>query len=233
MRAVMRSTLVDWLVEVCAEYKLQPGTLYLVVDLLDRCLSLFAVPRDRLQLLGCACLLVAAKFEEEHPPAVNALVYISENTYTHREVVDMELQVVQQLKFRITSITPYHFVGRFAAAAACDERQQELANYLLELALQDYTLILFLPSLKAAAAVLLAKQTMCRRGTAVWSQQAEHYSGYEACDLEVCVRRMRVLHQGAEDSKLRAVRDKYCKPARHSVALLCCIADEDLCFDTE
>lgn len=39
----MRAILVDWLVEVCAVYKLMPSTLYQCVDLVDRSLSRFTV----------------------------------------------------------------------------------------------------------------------------------------------------------------------------------------------
>lgn len=56
----MRGILVDWLVEVAEEYKLVPDTLYLTISYIDRFLSSKMVNRQRLQLLGVACMLVAA-----------------------------------------------------------------------------------------------------------------------------------------------------------------------------
>lgn len=56
----MRGILIDWLVEVAEEYKLVPDTLYLAVAYIDRFLSTKIVDRQRLQLLGVACMLVAA-----------------------------------------------------------------------------------------------------------------------------------------------------------------------------
>lgn len=56
----MRTILVDWLVEVAEEYKLQSQTLYLAVSFIDRFLSLMSVVRSKLQLLGTAAMFVAS-----------------------------------------------------------------------------------------------------------------------------------------------------------------------------
>jgi hypothetical protein len=55
---------VDWLVDIAEEFKLQRATLYLSVRLLDRALDVLPMRREKLQLLGCACVLIAAKLEE-------------------------------------------------------------------------------------------------------------------------------------------------------------------------
>lgn len=73
MNASMRAILVDWLVEVCQEYRLVSDTLFLAVSYLDRYLSLVPVSRSRLQLVGVTCLLLAAKYEEIYAPQVGWL----------------------------------------------------------------------------------------------------------------------------------------------------------------
>ena len=55
----MRSILVDWLVEVCEEYKLHTETLYLAINYTDRFLSKMSVLRGKLQLLGTAAIYIA------------------------------------------------------------------------------------------------------------------------------------------------------------------------------
>ena len=82
----MRAILVDWLVEVAEEYKLLPQTLYLTINYIDRFLSAMSVLRGKLQLVGTACMLVAAKFEEIYPPEVSDFVYITDDTYTAKQV---------------------------------------------------------------------------------------------------------------------------------------------------
>jgi cyclin A len=56
------------------------------VNLVDRCLKKFKINRKQFQLLGCACMMVAAKFEEVYGPNVEEFVYISDQTYTAEEV---------------------------------------------------------------------------------------------------------------------------------------------------
>lgn len=65
-----RLVLVDWLIEVVDEFVLSQESLYLAISLLDRFLSMQAVPRCQLQLLGVTCLWVASKYEEVLPPAL-------------------------------------------------------------------------------------------------------------------------------------------------------------------
>lgn len=56
----MRSILVDWLVEVAEEYRLQTETLYLAVNYIDRFLSYMSVVRAKLQLVGTAAMFLAS-----------------------------------------------------------------------------------------------------------------------------------------------------------------------------
>ncbi|OEL36774.1 Cyclin-A1-1 [Dichanthelium oligosanthes] len=84
----MRAILIDWLVEVAEEYRLVPDTLYLTVNYIDRYLSGNKISRQRLQLLGVACMLIAAKSEEICAPHVEEFCYITDNTYFRDEVCD-------------------------------------------------------------------------------------------------------------------------------------------------
>ena len=60
----MRAILVDWLVEVGEEYKLQNKTLHLAVNYIDRFLSCMSVLRGKLQLTGTPAMLLASKIED-------------------------------------------------------------------------------------------------------------------------------------------------------------------------
>jgi cyclin B len=55
----MRAILVDWLVEVHHRFKLQPFTLWLCVNILDRYLMKMPTNRNKLQLVGVSALLIA------------------------------------------------------------------------------------------------------------------------------------------------------------------------------
>lgn len=86
----MRAILVDWLVEVHHRFDLMQETLYLTVHLVDRYLSLKRINRSHLQLVGVTAMLVASKYEDMYPPEVADFVYISDNAFTARNILDME-----------------------------------------------------------------------------------------------------------------------------------------------
>ncbi|OWY98486.1 Cyclin [Phytophthora megakarya] len=112
----MRTILVDWLVEVGEEYELDSQTFHKAVNLVDRCLKKIKINRKQFQLLGCACMMIAAKFEEVYGPNVEEFVYISDQTYTGEEMLDMEVQVLKALEYRVASTTCYGFIHRYMLA---------------------------------------------------------------------------------------------------------------------
>ncbi|PKU59460.1 Cyclin-A3-1 [Dendrobium catenatum] len=120
--ANMRGILVDWLVEVAEEYKLVPDTLYLAVSYVDRFLSCYTVDKQKLQLLGISSLLIASKYEEIEPPNVEDFCDITDNTYTKKEVVEMEANILKFLNFEMGNPTVKSFLRNFIKAGAEDKK---------------------------------------------------------------------------------------------------------------
>lgn len=60
---MMRTILVDWLVELQENFELYHETLYLTVKLADHYLARKVVRKEYLQLVGAASMLLASKFE--------------------------------------------------------------------------------------------------------------------------------------------------------------------------
>lgn len=83
----MRSILVDWLVYVHLKFKLQPETLFMAINLIDRYLSKNTIMRNKLQLVGVASLFIASKFEEIYAPELKDFVYVCDNAYTKEEIL--------------------------------------------------------------------------------------------------------------------------------------------------
>ncbi|KAL0312044.1 UNVERIFIED_CONTAM: Cyclin-A2-1 [Sesamum radiatum] len=161
----MRGILIDWLVEVSEEYRLVPDTLYLTVNLIDRFLSENYIEKQKLQLLGVTCMLIASKYEEICAPRVEEFCFITDNTYTKEEVVKMESRVLNFLGFQLSVPTTKKFLRRFIQAAQVSYKVPSvelefLANYLAELTLIEYSFLKFLPSVVAASAVFLARWTL-------------------------------------------------------------------------
>jgi len=209
INAQMRAILIDWLVEVAEEYRLVPETLHLAVNYIDRFLSYVPVARSKLQLVGVTCMLIASKYEEIHPPAVDEFVYISDNTYKREEIMSMEAMILNRLNFELSIATAKGFLNRFmkaAKAGECDATTEALCQYLCELTLQEYSFLKYRPSQIAAAAFRLALHTMRLPS---WTPLLEQISGFSASQLSGCVTEMHAVFRKAEANSLQAVREKY------------------------
>ncbi|PWA97456.1 cyclin-A2-1 [Artemisia annua] len=220
----MRGVLVDWLVEVSEEYKSVPETLYLAVYLIDLFLSQHCIERQKLQLLGVTCMLIASKYEEICAPAIEEFCFITDSTYTKSEVVKMESQVLNDLNFQLSAPTAISFLRRFLRAAQASPQipgleLECLANYLAELTLVDYNFLVFVPSNVAASAVFLAKW-MLDQSHHPWNNTLEHYTSYKSLDLKKTVLALHGLHSSNSSSPLHAIRSKYQQDKFKSVANL-------------
>jgi cyclin B len=142
----MRAILCDWLVEVHLKFKMVPETLYLTINMLDRFLQMKQVRRSKLQLVGVACMSIAAKYEEIYPPELRDYVHVTDRAYSRKEIVEMESDVVESLQYNLTVPTIHSFLCRFLKAAHADRTMVQLACFLAERTLQEYSMCKFLPS---------------------------------------------------------------------------------------
>lgn len=113
----MRHILIDWVVDVCEEYRLGPRVLYLSVDIIDRMLSgTVQVVRGKLQLLGIAAMLTAsdAVFSDidanssGHMPTHEDMRYISDDTYSIEDIAAEHEHVSQVIQRESAAIFARH-----------------------------------------------------------------------------------------------------------------------------
>lgn len=212
----MRSILVDWLVEVGEEYKLQTETLHLAVSYIDRFLSYMAVQRSKLQLVGTACMFIAAKYEEIYPPDVSEFVYITDDTYNKRQVLRMEHLVLKVLGFDLSVPTIHIFISKMVEiGSGLDEnlknRVRCLALYLAELSMVDGDFLKYPPSQIAGGCVAMARHSLELPG---WTSVLEERTGYSVDELQPVLVELHATFTKAEDAPQQAVREKY-KQAKH------------------
>jgi len=109
---LMRAILLDWMLQVCAELAFKRETYYLAVNLVDRYLAVHhAVVRDRLQLVGLAALLVAAKAEETTNPTLQQFAQMADNGFSQGEIREMELGLLKSLSWRIFPPTVFAWMS--------------------------------------------------------------------------------------------------------------------------
>jgi cyclin B len=217
INAKMRAILVDWLVEVHLKFKLSTETLYLMINLIDRFLAKKMVARQRLQLVGVTCMLLASKYEEIYFPEVRDFVYITDRAYTRTQILQMETVILNTLKFEMTVPTAQKFLTRFAKVATLDKQTELTAAYICERTLQEHSMLQYLPSEIAATSVSMALRNAGHRA---WNTTLAAYTGYAVDDLAACMADTRAMMKETErhDASLRAVKKKYKSEKYGSVA---------------
>lgn len=212
----MRSILVDWLVEVSQEYRLDPQTLYMAVSYIDRFLSEMSVQRGKLQLVGVTSMLLAAKYEEIYPPAVDEFVYITDNTYTRDQILKMEHLILKVLKFDMGGVTAFSFFQRLIKLTKADDNTKFLAMYLMELTLQDGERFLkHPPSVVAAASLAVARYTV---GQIPWPEELDGVDRLSIDSVKECMIEIYYSFANSAHCAQQAVREKYSHSKYRSVS---------------
>ena len=133
----------------------------------------------------------------------------------------METQILRTFNYQITQPSAHTFLVRYLKAAHADREMSALACYLLDGTLQSYSMLSFLPSQLAAAAVFLARHASGRNP---WSPTLLKYSDYTEEDV-VPIARALLVEKSVMSPDLESLHKKYRSHKYLGVA------DKDLTFD--
>ncbi|KAH0680222.1 hypothetical protein KY284_021307 [Solanum tuberosum] len=154
-----RDEILDWIAKVHSQFNFGPMCAYLAVNYLDRFLSAYDLPKEKawmMQLLGVACLSIAAKMEETDVPlSLDLQGGDAKFVFEAKTIQRMELLVLTTLKWRMQAITPLSYIDYFIKKINND--QISSINKSVELILSTLKGIHFLefkPSVIAAAVAI-------------------------------------------------------------------------------
>ncbi|GAA5883083.1 hypothetical protein JCM3774_000573 [Rhodotorula dairenensis] len=178
----MRTTLIDWLLQVHARYHMLPETLWIAINIIDRFLSNRVVSLLKFQLVGVTAMFVAAKYEEIMAPSVDEFVYMTEGGYSREEILKGERIILQSLEFNISSYcSPYSWVRRISKADDYDIQTRTLSKFLMEVTLLDHRFLRAKPSMIAAIGMYLARRML----GGDWNESFIFYSSFTEAHLLV------------------------------------------------
>jgi hypothetical protein len=249
-----RSILINWLVEVTDEYELQTETLFICVNIIDRFLSKMSVSTSHFQLLGVAAMFIATKYEEIYPPYLSQFVEVTDETFSGKQIIQMEQEILRTLDFRISMPTITFFLRQIFAYNKFTKKVYNLAEYLCYLSLlADQPFLEYYPSEIALAAVILAahqldaaanisselkssydksNQSQVNRRDASKSSKTPNYrtsntiSGNRDIELPFCIESLRAMQERVPRDS--AVYLKFSSQAHDRVALLPPLKVEEL-----
>ncbi|KAF2224541.1 G1/S-specific cyclin Cln1 [Elsinoe ampelina] len=155
----MRPYLLDFLLEAHHAFQLLPETLFLAVNLLDRYCSRRVVYKRHYQLVGCAALLIAAKYgdRKDRVPTIRELKSMCCSLYDEDMFTQMEWHVLQTLNWIVGHPTVSSFLDLALSESPVDPELQNMTLYISEMALYHKDFISVLPSVMARSSLALAR----------------------------------------------------------------------------
>ncbi|KAL5876916.1 hypothetical protein ACKVWC_006074 [Pyricularia oryzae] len=161
----MRPYLIDFLVEAHAAFQLLPETLFLTVNLLDRYCSKRVVYKQHYQLVGCAALLIAAKYgdKKDRVPQINELNNMCCGLYDAGMFTQMEMHVLNTLDWTVGHPTVDFFAQLIVAEERDDKEVEYMAAYISEISLYYRDFVSTKPSTMARASLALARAILGRQ----------------------------------------------------------------------
>ena len=214
----MRATIIDWLIQLQVGFTLLPETLYLTVAIVDRYLaSESEIPCEQLQLLAVTAMFIASKYEEMQAPELSAFAYITDYAFTIKDIIQMELKVLNTLNGYISFPLPLQFLRRNSKVGEVGQASHTLAKYLMELCLTEYSVSHVRPSLQAAAALCLSLKLL---GGQKWTSNLAYYSGYTETEILPTMCLMAEVLRRSSSSKYQAARTKYSSEAQMRISLI-------------
>ncbi|ABN68295.2 predicted protein [Scheffersomyces stipitis CBS 6054] len=103
----MRPFLLDFLIELHSSFKLQPQTLFLCLNIIDRYCAKRIVFKRHYQLVGCTALWIAGKYEDKKSrvPTLKELTIMCRNAYDEEMFIQMEMHILSTLEWSFSHPT--------------------------------------------------------------------------------------------------------------------------------
>lgn len=100
----MRPYLLDFLIELHSLFRLQPATLFLCVNIIDRYCAKRIVFKRHYQLVGCTALWIAGKYEDKklRVPTLRELAIMCRHAYDEEMFVQMEMHILSTLEWSLS-----------------------------------------------------------------------------------------------------------------------------------
>lgn len=105
----MRSLLVEWMLDIQAQYAMMDETVFAVINYMDVHLSKHPTEKSKLQLLAVTAMNLSSKTYEVRPQSIHEWLYLSQGQYSRKEVLATERKVLESINWNIFQVTPYNY----------------------------------------------------------------------------------------------------------------------------
>lgn len=218
---IMRSILIDWIIEVHDRFHFKTKTLFQTVYIIDLYLSYENIEKKNFQLLGIASLLIACKENEIYVPNPQQFIEVTDFAYQKMDLLKMENKIMHVTKFEILIPTAEEFYNIICKTYNFTEKQYELGNYFLDSSLVDYDLLKYQPStIGVACAYIVMKFYQINGYRELYSSKMTNADSPQRA-IKDCARDLCRFVKNLSNSTLLAAKQKYSSVEHGNVVAIC------------
>jgi len=161
--AIEREEVIEWIFGCAEELEVGNETASIATNLFDRYLSVVAnVAKSEMQILAAACLLISSKMNEVDYILPIEMCTLACHIFTEQQLHLVELELLRILNWSVNPVTAHTFLQAFLTLpsfAKYDKPFGRVAELFADMSCADYGLLLYKPSVVAAACLLCSLDT--------------------------------------------------------------------------
>ena len=219
-----RSIIFNWLVKNNFKWKLKDDTIFMAMNLMDRYISKYPTKNSEFQLIGISSYLIASKYEDIYPPYLDELSQICNYIYSNDDIIKKEYDILSGLNFDILYNSSYKYLT-FLHSVTDKENMKllYLAQFILELTLENLEILEHSQCLRAISALFLAKKILQIKKS--WNNLKLYYKYDESEIKKVQKKMIGLLNKVIKSKTKNSVYEKFESSKYKSVSSLL----ENLC----
>ena len=219
-----RSIIFNWLVKNNFKWKLKDDTIFMAMNLMDRYISKYPTKNSEFQLIGISSYLIASKYEDIYPPYLDDLSQICNYIYSNDDIIKKEYEILSGLNFDILYNSSYKFLT-FLHSVVDNQNMKllYLAQFILELTLENLEILEHSQCLRAISALFLAKKILQIKKS--WNNLKLYYKYDESEIKKVQKKMIGLLNKVIKSKTKNSVYEKFESSKYKSVSSLL----ENLC----
>src|SRR5581483_6102979 len=98
---IKRTGIVDWIVDICTNQKLNQRTIHLAIMLMDKYMIISELDFDHLSGIAAVCLLIATKIEENYSITVDEIIDIVDYEYDRNFLLKIEEDILIKFNYQL------------------------------------------------------------------------------------------------------------------------------------
>ena len=189
------------------------------MNIMDRYISKYESKNSEFQLVAIASYFIASKYEDIYPPYLDELSQICNYVYSNDDIIRKEYEILVGLNFDILYNSSYKYLTFLHSVFDKDNlKLLYLAQFILEISLDNIDILEYSQSKRALAALLIAKKILQIKKS--WNDLKFFYNHDESEIKNVQKKMIVLLNKVIKSKNKNAIYEKFESSKYKSVSSL-------------